>query len=262
MRPNKYTMSAKPQYFHYTPEYRIKEIIESGEIKLAEPSVKAPNEKACAWVSTNPFWEHTATKGKANDKGDYQHLTFQEHKDWLGCARIEVKAVGLNAWSKVKHLANMDLTFAKQMEVTGVHMGGNPLEWYGSLKPIKKENWIKIEVLKEGQWIEYNPNNDEAKAQGLTFVSVILPAPNEGQMALLLFTKNELEQLVNSHNENSKNNLNPANGFYSMWQESDAYHDIDLNPHRLTGVLTQEQYDILVKPKYEELQAYRKQAQK
>ena len=42
-------------YFHYTPEIRLNEIIESGKIKLANTSV-FKREKACAWISTNPNW--------------------------------------------------------------------------------------------------------------------------------------------------------------------------------------------------------------
>lgn len=264
MRPNKFTMNKSTadkiiRYFHYTPENRIKEFIESGEIKLATPSVVAPDEKACAWVSTNPHWEHTATKGSTNDKGEYKHLTFKEHKDWLGCARIEVKPIGLHAWHDVKHLAKMDLEFAKQMEATGIQMGGNPLEWFGSLEPIKSENWIKIEVLKEGNWIEYNPNNDKLKDQGFTFVSVILPESLNREMTLLIYTQVEFEELVKAHNSNV--GLDFSKGFYSMWQESDIYHDIEITEHRLTGVLTEEQFNLLVLPKYEELQAYRKQEQ-
>lgn len=267
MKPNKFTLGnavnttkTPLRYFHYTPENRIKEIIASGEINLAYPSVKSSTEKACAWVSTNSNWEHTATKGRKDKGGNHEQLTFQEHKDWLGCARIEVKPIGIHSWNELKSLANMSSQWVRQMESAGIAMGGKPSEWFGSLEPIKSQNWVNIEVLKEGKWIQYNPDNDRAKEQGLTFVSVILPAPNEGQMALLIYQQHELQKLADSHNENVRNGLVGGGSYYAMWQESDIYQDIDINPHRLQGVLTKEQYDSLVKPKYDELEAHRKKA--
>ena len=41
------------------------------------------------------------------------------------------------------------------MELVGVESGRNPKEWFGSFEPIKKENWIKAEVYKNGEWVEF-----------------------------------------------------------------------------------------------------------
>lgn len=142
-------------YYHYTPEIRLSEIIDSGLIKLATQSVYAPKEKACAWASTHPIWEPTATKMIINQFGNPIKLTFKEQLEKFGCARIQVKPVGFVHWGKMKHLAKMNLEQAKQMELVGIECGGNPKEWFGSLEPIKKENWIKIEVYKNGEWVEY-----------------------------------------------------------------------------------------------------------
>ncbi|MNQ79866.1 hypothetical protein D3C85_948240 [compost metagenome] len=63
-------------YYHYTPEIRLSSIIDSGLIKLGTESVYASKEKACAWVSTNPTWEPTATKLALDQSGNLIRLTF------------------------------------------------------------------------------------------------------------------------------------------------------------------------------------------
>ncbi len=143
------------RYFHYTTESRIKEIIDSGLIKLATKSIYHKNEKPVTWVSTNPQWENTATKIVFTITGESKHLTFEEQVKMLGCARIEVKNIGLNTWAKLIHKANMDKRAAKGFEETGKMKGANPNEWYGSLKPIRKEKWIKAEIYKNGKWELY-----------------------------------------------------------------------------------------------------------
>jgi hypothetical protein len=142
-------------YYHYTPEFRLSEIIDSGLIKLATESVYAPKEKACVWVSTHPQWEATATKMVSDQFGNLRLMTFKEQLERFGCARIQVKPVGFIHWGKIKHLAKMNLEQAKRMELTGIEIGGNPKEWFGSFDPIKKENWIRAEVFKNGEWTEY-----------------------------------------------------------------------------------------------------------
>ena len=102
--------------YHYTPEFRLEEIIESGEIRLATESVvDLKREKACAWVSSNPHWEETATKLFVKD-GITTQLTFKEQLANFGCGRIEVKSVGFTTWGKLKYLAKMNLIAAKTME--------------------------------------------------------------------------------------------------------------------------------------------------
>lgn len=147
---------AKIKYYHYTRETQLEVIIKSGEIKLAVESSGGGREKACAWVSSNPQWEETATKAIFDDNGEYYELNFKEQLEIFGCARIEVKpSVGFINWGKLKHVAKMDLEIAKIMEIIGIEQGGDPKEWFGSLKPIGIENWVKAEVYKNDEWIEY-----------------------------------------------------------------------------------------------------------
>ena len=142
-------------YYHYTTESRINEIIESGVINLAITSITHKKEKPCAWVSTNQFWENTATKNIIDEFGNRIKLTFDEQLQEFGCARIQVKPVGLYTWAKLRHLARMNPSYADAMESIGIEIGGDPKEWFGSIYPIKKENWLKIEVLRNNEWINY-----------------------------------------------------------------------------------------------------------
>lgn len=41
------------------------------------------------------------------------------------------------------------------MEEVGLDKGASPKEWFGSLKPISAEYWIKAEVYKDGEWVQY-----------------------------------------------------------------------------------------------------------
>jgi hypothetical protein len=143
------------RYFHYTVETRLEDIINSEKIKLATASVYAKKEKAVAWVSSNENWEPTATKMVADNFGNPKKLTFEEQVEHFGCARIEVEAKGLAKWSKLRHAAKMDSKMANTMENTGIKQGGRPSEWFGSLYPITINRWIRAEVYKDGEWVEY-----------------------------------------------------------------------------------------------------------
>jgi hypothetical protein len=59
-------MENTKRFFHYTTETRLEKIIQSEIISLATIGIDNKREKPCAWVSSNPKWEHTATKMTRN----------------------------------------------------------------------------------------------------------------------------------------------------------------------------------------------------
>jgi hypothetical protein len=146
------------KYFHYTTELRLIEIIESGKIMLATAGIEK-REKPCAWVSTNPYWEHSATKSHLIN-GIFKSLTFEEQLNIDGCARIEVKPIGLYKWGKLIHKIRMEKNIALALEEAGLEMGGQPLDWHGSLYPIGIDRWIKAEIYRNSQWIDYKIFNN------------------------------------------------------------------------------------------------------
>ena len=126
-------------------------MLESEEIKPAVIGL-GKNEKPVTWISSNPFWENTATKMMNTEKGLIQ-LTFNQQVQYFGCARIEVKPENLIPWTSLKHQAKIDKKKAKDLVEKGKKMGGNPNEWHGSLSPININDWIKIEVYNNGVWM-------------------------------------------------------------------------------------------------------------
>ena len=140
------------KYYHYTHFQALTDITESGYIRLATASTYAKKEKAVAWVSSNEHWENTATKMVGTATGETKKLTFDEQVSNFGCARIEVKGAGLQTWGKLKHTAKMDIRMAVSLEKTGKEQGADPNEWFGSLKPIMRKDWLSIEVFNDGAW--------------------------------------------------------------------------------------------------------------
>ena len=71
-------MENTKRFFHYTTETRLEKIIQSEIISLATIGIDNKREKPCAWVSTNPKWEATATKMIRNQQGGITQMTFEE----------------------------------------------------------------------------------------------------------------------------------------------------------------------------------------
>jgi len=142
------------KYYHYTTRVQLEQIMESEVIKLATAGLPK-SEKAIAWVSSNQHWEQTASKGMTDFKGNNRWLTFEEQLDNFGCARIQIEPDCLIPWRKLKHLSKMHPLLANSLEDIGYEKGANPSDWYGSLSPIGINDWIKAEVYKNGEWVEY-----------------------------------------------------------------------------------------------------------
>lgn len=118
---------AHKYYYHYTTLKGLIGILETGEIKLAIESITHKKEKPVVWISTNDFWEPTATKVVRSLKGRIIKLTFEEQALNYGCARIQVMPDKLMTWGKLKHVARMYLTNAFLMEQV---QGAEPKNWY------------------------------------------------------------------------------------------------------------------------------------
>lgn len=149
-------MGNTKRFFHYTTETRLEEIIESEIILLATVGIDNKKEKPCAWVSSNQKWEATATKQLTNERGEIVQLNFEEQLNELGCARIEVESKGIIPWKTIRKISNMKPRLADNMESYGIRMGGNPSEWFGSFSPIDINRWIRAEVYRDGEWVEYD----------------------------------------------------------------------------------------------------------
>ena len=47
------------------------------------------------------------------------------------------------------------------MESSGIRIGGNPSEWFGSFSPIDINRWIRAEIFRDGKWVEYEVFEEE-----------------------------------------------------------------------------------------------------
>ena len=154
-------MGNTKRFFHYTIETRLEEIIQSEIISLATVGIDNKKEKPCAWVSSNPKWEHTATKMAHNQFGEVIQLSFEEQLNIGGCARIEVEPKGFLPWKIIRKISNMRSRDADRMELQGIQKGGSPSEWFGSFSPIDINRWIRAEVYRDGEWVEYDVFEEE-----------------------------------------------------------------------------------------------------
>jgi hypothetical protein len=139
--------------WHYTTKDRLDEIIESGEIRTSTANRTGQSESATLWLSSNPIWEHTATK-LTSVGGTIRGLTKKEQHELFGLGRIEVNTQNISffSWSTfVKNIA-AKRHVARSMEVSGRTSGGNPNQWFGSTKPIPKEHFISAEVWDGNEW--------------------------------------------------------------------------------------------------------------
>jgi len=158
------------KFYHYTPEFGMEQIIKSGIIKLATSSFAPKFQKPVAWVSTNPHFEQTALKDIYDKTGSITQLTFEQQAHMFGCARFEIKPTyKLYNWTKLAKRARIRVDMVRGLEEVGRKMGANPNEWYGSLKPIPIEQWIRLEQYVNGKWVEvYNfETNKQSNLEGL-----------------------------------------------------------------------------------------------
>ena len=88
-------------------------------------------------------------------------MTFEEQLKNFGCARIEVESKGLFPWKTIRKIAKIKPIMADAMESSGIRIGGNPSEWFGSFSPIDINRWIRAEIFRDGKWVEYEVFEEE-----------------------------------------------------------------------------------------------------
>ena len=89
--------------YHYFAKSILDKIISSGRLKVSEWEKKNNLNPPALWLSTNPIWENTATKGVLNDFGYRVQLTKDQQFKLHGLARftLEFKKEELCNWKKI-----------------------------------------------------------------------------------------------------------------------------------------------------------------
>ena len=134
--------------YHYTVGNFLSQIIHDGEIKLATACCRKKREYA-VWVSTNELWEETANKGFRVPDGSIIHGDrATTHFKGEGLARIEVKpkAAPFN-WISYVRKSKIPGKLKRGLVSAAKDIGSNPSDWYVSYKPIKPDDWLKIELF-------------------------------------------------------------------------------------------------------------------
>lgn len=140
--------------WHYTSKDRIDTILDSEVINLATAGVP-DRERPAVWLSSNPIWENTATKGVV-ENGIRRSVTKDEMDSLCGLARIEVEIFsGIINWKHFKRVSGIKNSSASALESSGLNKNANPKEWFTSFKPISIDYWIKAEILVDGKWVDY-----------------------------------------------------------------------------------------------------------
>jgi len=138
--------------WHYTAAKRLKEIVESREIRLTDKLI-AKSEKPAVWVSSNPIWEFTATKMAKNNSGLIKQLTKEEMYKLFGLGRIEiVPNEKYISWAKFKHKSRIPADYFFELERAGIDKGANPKDWFARFTSIPIEEWIAIETWNGTAW--------------------------------------------------------------------------------------------------------------
>jgi hypothetical protein len=140
--------------YHYTSRNHLAKILESGVLEVSSSDKKDKIKPAALWLSTNPVWEHTATK-QAGIDGKIVQLTKQQQHEKIGLIRfvLEFKKESLCSWAKYKYKSNISLQLYNGMEAAGISMGANPKEWYACFHDIPLNKCISCEEWDGKNWV-------------------------------------------------------------------------------------------------------------
>ncbi|MBY4868569.1 MULTISPECIES: hypothetical protein [Burkholderia] len=133
--------------WHYTVMLHFESIIMS-EVIMPKTLDMAPEAKPVAWFSRNPYWEKTANR-RAIDPGTGDRVTltmWQTRQAGGGLVRFGIDATKLLHDQALWRRARIEDTARDALVAAGVRQGADPLEWYGSVKPVPVERLV-IESL-------------------------------------------------------------------------------------------------------------------
>jgi len=156
--------------WHYTYSHNIKSILESGVllpprmtpgylsasnvcvlagIDLTHPDINA--DASLLLFSQREDWEPASYRGLADRDGNVFDLHRLEDYEVYGMDvfRIGVSRSLLHPWIRLKDMSKMSAVMAAGLEKTAREIGSNPFDWWGTMRPIPKDKWKKVEV--------YNP---------------------------------------------------------------------------------------------------------
>ena len=139
--------------WHYTYSDAVISILKDGFIKPATDFIE-PGERPIVWFSKEQFWEPTVTKGGV-ESGQLLDLTMDDMvKRGYGLFRIGVNAdTAPYTWSELKLMSGMGADLAAGLVRSAKRRGANPSRWRGTLVPLPRADWVRIEEFRRKEWI-------------------------------------------------------------------------------------------------------------
>jgi hypothetical protein len=156
----RYSKISEFNLYHYTVGSKVGDILKSGFLKPSD-GLLLSGEKPVLWFSKNPRFEYTSLKMIRNkENGEFinntfeiQHELFQNVRFVVNCNPKDYRnEFMMREWTEINHLSNTPSFLKKSLEKSGRRMGGNPIDWCGTL------NEIPLKRLKFQVW---NSNNQE-----------------------------------------------------------------------------------------------------
>ena len=150
--------------YHYTTFGYLEEILNSRFLKVSPWEKKNKIKRPALWLTKNPNWDNTATKGYYDrETGERRSLTFEEQSTIFGCIRITIpfKNTFCN-WRKFKHVSKEPIELCNQLEIIGRKQGSNPDDWYVSFDDVAATEIIAVDYWDGKEWVDISIDEDES----------------------------------------------------------------------------------------------------
>ncbi len=140
--------------YHYTTFGYLEEIIESKYLKVSPWEKKNNIERPALWLTKNPNWENSATKGYFDKTtGESRYLTFEEQSYSFGCVRITIPHnVSFCNWDEYKLCSKEPINLTRELEKIGLQQGSNPEDWYVSFEDVPITEIIAVDFWNGVEW--------------------------------------------------------------------------------------------------------------
>jgi hypothetical protein len=133
--------------FHYTAFLYLTSIHDAGCIRRT----MYENGNGLVWLSTREPWEPGAGKVIRHGRGT-RHMTFEEQREKLGCARFELIApLRTVPWSCVPMLTGFSEVLCMGIEALNRGIGADPNDWRCYPHDIELKH-VRLEVWESGKW--------------------------------------------------------------------------------------------------------------
>ncbi len=140
--------------YHYTTFGNLEKIIKSGFLMVSPLEKKNKIKRPALWLTQNPNWDNTATKGFYDkNTGKARSLTFEEQDSMFGCVRITIRYRDKYCnWETFKQVSKESIELRNQLEIIGIEQGSNPNDWYVSFEDVANTDFFAIDFWNGSKW--------------------------------------------------------------------------------------------------------------